>query len=87
MPTLCIGQTRMAAWATIPSVENPPSMATRIADHCETSALSAGPAPPKIARMTSRPATDTTLLSTGAHMYGPKFSRALRICPRTVYMP
>ena len=71
---------RTRAWAATPRVALPASRAMRPASQTSTDRLT--PSPPKTRANTMRPAIATTLLSTGAHVNGPKAFRALSTSPR-----
>lgn len=78
---------RMSAWTMMPSVDTAARVFARVPIQAAAADGSVAFSGPQIAKMTSSPAIATTLFATGAHMYGPKFSRALRIWPNTVYRP
>ncbi len=77
------GQMRMSACAATPRVADPPMSAIFSGVHV-SSVCGLAAFVPKTTMKTARPAIATMLLSTGAHMYGPKDDLALRTCPRSV---
>jgi len=83
IPTLRQNAMSTTSWAMMPRVAKPASVTIMGVVHAETSVW----LPPKITMNAAKPAIDTTLLTTGAHAYGPKTLRALRISPSRANMP
>ena len=82
------GTTRTSAWATMPIVAVAPRKA--IGRGPQAAGSDSGPSRvyrPYTAMNAPKPTIDTTLLTTGAHMYGPKLPRALSTWPSSVYRP
>src|SRR5699024_1895361 len=74
------------AWETIPAVAVPATSHIRV--EFQISGVAAvWSYLPNIHRYTPRPMIETMLFNTGAHMYGPKLSRAFNTWPRRVYNP
>ena len=71
------GTTSTSAWATTPSVALPASSVIMSDVHASGGSPPSGN-PPKMTRKATRPAIAITLLTAGAHMYGPKMLRAFR---------